>query len=353
MARVVIAMSGGVDSSLAAALLKEQGHEVTGIMLRLWAEESCQNNRCCTPQAVEEAQLIADQIGIPFYVFDYKQAFFEAVVQPFVQSYEQAQTPNPCILCNERVRFGQLLAEARDLGAEFLATGHYVRLVQEQETWWIHQGADREKDQSYMLYSLTQEQLRHCLFPLGGMNKQTTRALAAERGLAVSSKPDSQDLCFLGDDGLPAFLHRHGHNLSKPGEIVDLQGNLLGRHQGLEGFTVGQRKGIGISHPVPLYVVALDQAQNRLVLGEQPARQKTKLLLEQVHFPSLKPQGEIEVQLKVRYTAPMIQAQLHPLGPGQWVAMLEQPCQDPAPGQSAVFYQGERLWGGGFISQTS
>ncbi|MDT8445387.1 MAG: tRNA 2-thiouridine(34) synthase MnmA [bacterium] len=348
--KVVVAMSGGVDSSVAAALMVQAGHEVIGIMLRLWAEASCRDNACCAPEAVEQARAVAESLGIPFYVLDYQETFKELVVEPFTQTYLQAATPNPCLICNRKVRFGALMDEARSLGAQKLVSGHYVRLEEQAGTYRLLKGLDATKDQSYVLYQLDQEQLAHCLFPLGGMDKVEVRRLAQEMGLEVASKPDSQDLCFVGDDGYRGFLGRHAEKAILPGEFVDLEGNQLGRHMGLPYYTVGQRRGLGISAAEPLYVVALDAQKNQVVLGPQGARQASQVVLGDLRFQQpLDEHLQRELTARIRYNMKEAPVQVEVVAGGKLVLHFDPPVLDVTPGQGAVIYDGDLLVGGGTI----
>ncbi|MDX2469957.1 MAG: tRNA 2-thiouridine(34) synthase MnmA [SAR324 cluster bacterium] len=353
MAKVVIAMSGGVDSSLAAALLVEQGHEVIGMMLRLWAEEGCASNRCCTPESVDDAKMVADQLGIPFYVIDYKARFKEQVVDPFIRTYEQNITPNPCVLCNEHVRFGGLLEEALDLGAEFIATGHYAKITNEKGTCRLFRGLDLSKDQSYVLYRLKQEQLAKVMFPLGEYTKVETRKMAEERGISVADKPDSQDLCFTGDHDYRDFLVKHQAKGIKTGNMVDRAGNILGKHRGLPFYTIGQRRGLGIGGPNgPYFVLSLDSKTNNLVIGQKTERGTTVVHAHDLHFLSTKPEVEcLEITAKIRYTSPQKEASLQLLPDNRAQITFYAEMLDVAPGQSIVFYLDDEVIGGGFIEK--
>ncbi|OGH01230.1 MAG: tRNA 2-thiouridine(34) synthase MnmA [Candidatus Lambdaproteobacteria bacterium RIFOXYD1_FULL_56_27] len=347
--KVVVGMSGGVDSSVAAALLVQQGHEVIGLMLKLWAEEGCRDNRCCAPEAVDQARSVARQLGIPFYVLDYKQVFKQKVVDPFVGTYLAGATPNPCLSCNRLVRFGAMMEEALALGADKLVTGHYVRLEEQAGRFLLKKGLDPRKDQSYVLYQLSQAQLARCLFPLGGMEKSQTRALAKEFGLEVASKPDSQDLCFVGDDGYRGFLARRANGAFGSGNFVDTQGRVLGRHKGLPLYTIGQRKGLGLSLPEPLYVVRLDRDKNQVVLGRESAREASLALVDQLLWQQDPgPYWGREVAVQVRYNSQERFARLEPHGPLAKLHFLE-PVKDLTPGQAAVFYDGDLLVGGGIL----
>lgn len=351
--RVVVAMSGGVDSSVAAALLVEQGYEVVGLMLRLWAEQGGAANRCCTPDAVADARRVADVLGIPFYVRDYKDTFKQTVVDFFIDGYAQGVTPNPCVVCNRDIRFDKLLKEALSLGGDYLATGHYVRVQQnEAGRYSLLKGLDPGKDQSYVLYTMTQERLAHLLFPIGGYAKADIRRIAAEKKLPVFNRPDSQDLCFLGNGDYRAFLQRRAPQVIQPGPIVNTQGQVLGEHQGLAFYTIGQRKGLGIATPEPLYVLQLDTAGNRLIVGPVEELGQSELLAGQVTYISGHPPTvPFAVTAKIRYKAREMTATLTPLEGGRAHLSFDLPLRDITPGQSVVFYAGEEVLGGGVIAK--
>jgi tRNA-specific 2-thiouridylase len=350
--RAVVAMSGGVDSSLAAALLQEQGYEVIGIMLRLWAEAGPAANRCCTPDAVADARRVADLLGIPFYVRDYKEIFKKTVVDFFTETYARGLTPNPCLLCNRQIRFGHLLDEALALDAAYLATGHYARVRQtaDGETQLL-KGIDPAKDQSYVLHRLGQAQLAHALFPVGEYTKPEVRAMARARGLPVSDRPDSQDLCFLGNGDCREFLARHAPGAARPGPILDTAGRELGEHRGLPYYTIGQRKGLGIAAPRPLYVLALDTSRNAVVVGMADELGRRELTAADVTYVGGRPpEGPLPVTAKIRYKAPAAPATLTPL-PGERARVcFDELLRDITPGQGVVFYQGEVVLGGGTIA---
>ncbi len=346
-------MSGGVDSSVAAALLVEQGYEVVGLMLRLWAEQGGAANRCCTPDAVADARRVADVLGIPFYVRDYKDAFKQTVVDFFIEGYAQGVTPNPCVVCNRDIRFDRLLKEALSLGGDYLATGHYVRVQQAEDgQFLLLKGLDPAKDQSYVLYTMTQERLAHLLFPVGGYAKADIRRIAEEKKLPVFNRPDSQDLCFLGNGDYRAFLQRRASQVVQPGPIVNTQGQVLGEHQGLAFYTIGQRKGLGIAAPEPLYVLRLDTAANRLIVGPAEELGQTELLAAQVTYISgHAPAAPVGVSAKIRYKAREMAATLTPLADWRAHLTFDLPLRDITPGQSVVFYAGEQLLGGGVIEK--
>ncbi len=350
--RAVVAMSGGVDSSTAAALLLEQGYEVIGIMLRLWAEAGPAANRCCTPDAVADAQRVADLLGIPFYVRDYKEIFKQTIVDFFTETYARGLTPNPCLLCNRQIRFGYLLDEALALDAGYLATGHYARVRRTTGgEYQLLKGADPAKDQSYVLHRLGQAQLAHALFPVGEYTKPEVRALARARGLPVSDRPDSQDLCFLGNGDYRDFLSRHAPGAAEPGPILDTVGRKLGEHRGLPYYTIGQRKGLGIAAPRPLYVLALDTARNAVVVGTAEELGRRELMAADVTYVGGRPpEGPLSVAAKIRYKAPGAAATLLPLPGARARVQFDEPLRDITPGQGVVFYQGEVVLGGGTIA---
>ncbi len=351
---MVVAMSGGVDSSTAAALLVEQGYEVIGIMLRLWSEiapgvES--SNRCCAPDAVEEARAVAHHLGIPFYLINAERTFKEQVVGDFTAEYTQGRTPNPCVVCNRRVRFGFLLDYALALGAGRLATGHYARTRTAPEgTRQLWRGVDRSKDQSYMLHRLSQRQLRRALFPLGDLTKAEVRSLASERGLRVAQRPESQDLCFVHDGDYRRFLRQWAPRTVIPGAIVDREGNRLGTHQGVAFHTIGQRRGLGIAAPEPLYVLDIRPEENLLVVGPAGALGRDRLTASPVHWIEGGPEAPImRLEVEIRYHTEPIPATVTVLDEDRVEVVLDHPLRDITPGQSAVFYMGDRCLGGGPI----
>jgi tRNA-specific 2-thiouridylase len=349
---VVVAMSGGVDSSVAAALLLEQGYRVIGVMLRLWSEPGREDsNRCCTPDAMAQARRVAAKLGFPFYPLDARQAFKSQVVSYFLDGYTQGDTPNPCLVCNRHIRWGMLLNYALSLGADFMATGHYARLRQD-ETGKVQllRGLDPGKDQSYVLHVLQQEQLQQAMFPVGNYTKAEVRQIAQRFGLAVAQRPDSQDLCFLAGDDYREFLLRNQPQVLSPGPIITRQGELLGEHRGLAFYTIGQRKGLGIAAPEPLYVLDKDTSRNALIVGEQNELGRTELLAGEVNWLDGSPPTEvIRANVKIRYKAADAPAEVLPLSGNRAAVRFQQPLRDITPGQAAVFYQGERCLGGGII----
>jgi len=351
--KVAVAMSGGVDSSVAAALLKEQGFDVVGMMLRLWSEQGRDDsNRCCAPESVALARRVAAQLEIPFYVVDAKDAFRATVVQAFLDGYGRGETPNPCLQCNRKIRWTLLLEHALALGAELMATGHYARLEPDPRgKLRLLRARDLAKDQSYVLHVLNQHQLRRAVFPLGERSKTEVRRLAALRSLPTATRHDSQDLCFLAGDDYRHFLRRNRPEMLVPGRIVDLQGRVLGEHAGLANYTIGQRKGLQVHSQAPMYVVRKEIAANRLVVGTQVELGAGSLMAADVNWLAGEPMpGPFRAQVKTRYTATEKPALVTPLDEGGWVRIaFDQQQRDITPGQAAVFYVGEAVLGGGII----
>lgn len=351
--RVAVAMSGGVDSSVAAALLVAQGYDVIGLMLRLWSEPGQEgHNRCCTPSQMGRARQVAERLSIPFYTLDVKDYFRRSIVQFFLDEYTQGRTPNPCLECNRHIRFGFLLDHALALEADYLATGHYAQIIQGAEGYELHQGVDGHKDQSYVLHVLGQAELARTLLPVGGYTKPEVRRLAAAYALPVVDQSESMDLCFLGHTSYQAFLQRHAPESVAPGPIVDTQGQLLGAHTGLAFYTIGQRKGLGIAAAEPLFVVGKDQARNALVVGRRTELGHQRLTARRVNWiAGAPPAAPIPAEVKIRYRGVALPARLIPQLDAQVEVVFEAPTAGIAPGQGAVFYQGARCLGGGIIAQ--
>lgn len=346
-------MSGGVDSSTTAALLVEQGYEVIGVMMRLWAEEGRGGsvNRCCSPEAVEDARRVCSVLDIPFYLINYEREFKRQVVDPFIAEYTRGRTPNPCLACNRRIKFDLLLRWALAMGARYLATGHYARVRRVDGHYQLLKGRDREKDQSYVLYMLGQEELRHLLLPLGDYTKEQVRAMARQRGLPVADRAESQDLCFLADNDYRRFLRVHAPEAIRPGPILDTTGRVIGEHKGLPFYTIGQREGLGIAAPEALYVMEIDVSRNALVVGTKAELGRRELVATEVNYVSGQvPQESLEITAKIRYKAVESEALLIPLEDGQARVTFARPQRDITPGQGVVFYQGEVVLGGGIIS---
>jgi len=353
MSKVVVAMSGGVDSSVAAALLKEQGYEVIGMMMRLWSEPGKEeSNRCCTPDSMAQAKRVAAILDIPFYVIDAKDVFRETVVEYFLEGYARGETPNPCLVCNRKIRWTFLLDHALVLGADYMATGHYVRIKRDESGRnELLRAVDKSKDQSYVLHVLGQDKLKHALFPVGDYPKPEIRAIAEKHGLPTASRKDSQDLCFLAGEDYRNFLQRNAAEMLKPGEIVTRDGKSLGEHNGLANYTIGQRKGLGVASSVPLYVLGKNASNNALIVGTQDELGSSELIARDVNWSSGEvPTEPFRAEVKIRYTAKEAEALVTPIGENQVQVQFDAPQRDVTAGQAAVFYQGDLLLGGGIIS---
>jgi tRNA-specific 2-thiouridylase len=350
--KVVVAMSGGVDSSVAAALLKQQGYNVTGMMMRLWSEPGREeSNRCCTPDSMAQARRVAAKLDIPFHVLDAKDVFKDTVVQYFLDGYARGETPNPCLMCNRQIRWTFLLNHALALGAVYMATGHYVRIQRDENgAARLLRAVDHAKDQSYVLHVLTQDKLKHALFPVGDYPKPEIRKIAESFGLPTASRKDSQDLCFLAGDDYRNFLQRNAIEMFKPGEIVTRDGRVIGQHTGLVNYTIGQRKGLNVQSAVPMYVVDKDAGSNTLVVGVQEELGFSELTARDVSWQSgAVPAEPIRAQVKIRYTAREVEAWVDPLNEDQVRVRFDAPVRDVTAGQAAVFYDGDVLLGGGII----
>ena len=353
--RIVVAMSGGVDSSATAALLKSEGYDVVGITLQLYDHGAALGRKgaCCAGQDIHDAGAVAARLGIPHYVLDYEARFRGAVIDDFAESYARGETPVPCIRCNERVKFRDLLGVAKDLGADALATGHYVRRVSGPEGPELHRAADAARDQSYFLFATTREQLDFLRFPLGELGKDETRAIARRLDLPVAAKPDSQDICFVPSGDYAAVVQKLRPGAAEPGEVVDLGGRVLGRHDGVIHFTVGQRKGLGIASEEPLYVLRLEPEQRRLVVGPRASLGQSRVRLAGVNWLGGAPGTEgIRVAVKLRSAQPPLPATLFLDTAGAGEAELDAPALGVAPGQACVCYDGTRVLGGGWIQRS-
>lgn len=349
-------MSGGVDSSTAAALLLREGYDVVGITMKLWPQDcvSRAEDKCCGPQAVSDARAVCHRLGIPFYLVDEAGAFQEEVIAYFAAEYQAGRTPNPCVMCNEKLKFGTLLKQARKLGGTHIATGHYARVEPDPATgrWRLLRGRDPRRDQSYFLFSLRQEQLAHTLFPLGGLLKQETREHAREARLKTAEKEESMEICFVPDNDYGRFLTTAGLVQPQAGEIVDLQGRVLGHHEGIALFTIGQRRGLRLAAPEPLYVIDLDPARNRVIVGPAGALNCARYTVERCNWiPFESPPGPIEVLAKIRYNHPGTPAIVTPLEGGRAGVELREPQRAITPGQASVFYAGDQVLGGGWITR--
>lgn len=355
--RVVVAMSGGVDSSVAAALLVEQGYDVIGMMMRLWSEETVaggSHNRCCTPDQMADARRIADKLGIPFYVLDTKDVFRSTIVEYFIDQHRQGFTPNPCLECNRHIRFDWLQKNALALDADYLATGHYARIDQDATgRFRLRKGIDDNKDQSYVLSVMGQTQLRHAMFPVGEYPKPEVRQLAEKFGLPTASKKDSQDLCFLGDGDYRRFLNVYASDVMQPGPIVRSTGEVVGQHDGLANYTIGQRKGLNVFYSAPLYVLAMNPYRNALVVGTADELGQTSLTAKRVNWISGEPPTEpFRAEVKIRYKAKPVSATIEPLGTDRIAVQFDTRLRDITPGQAAIVYEDDICLGGGIIERT-
>ena len=350
--RVVVAMSGGVDSSVTAALLKDRGFEVIGITMQIW-ERSPDWGGCCGIGSVEDAKKVAYRLGIPHYVLNFRDIFKEKVIANFCEEYTEGRTPNPCIRCNKYIKFDALLKKARQLGADYIATGHYARIEfnNKRKRYLLKKGIDSQKDQSYVLYVMSQEQLERTLMPLGDFTKDQVRRIAREKDLPVANKPESQEICFIPDNNYGAFLKEYiPQRAYKPGPIVNREGKFIGEHRGIIFYTVGQRKGIGIADKEPLYVTSIDKENNTIVVGKKEDVYSDELIAENVNFIYIeKLKTTIKIEVKVRYLHPTASATIFPLDRDKVKVKFDQPQWAITPGQAVVFYNGKEVLGGGTI----
>ena len=351
--RVPVALSGGVDSAVAAALLLEQGYEVVGVMLRLWTEDDPgedPTNRCCAAEAVSRAQSVADRLGISFTLIDAEAVFRARIVDYFIAEYGAGRTPSPCVPCNRIVRFGLLLDRVLAMGDAHMATGHYARVRQVGGRYQLLRGRDPRKDQSYFLHILSQGQLAHVLFPLGELTKEEVRVIARQRGLPVADQPESQDVCFLAGGDYRRFLANQAPHLFRPGPIRDTFGRVLGQHQGLPAYTIGQRKGLGVSAPEPLYVIAIEPAQNALIVGPATELGRDECLVAGMHYIAGEaPAATFDAMAQIRYRADPVAVTVTALPGERAHVRFAAPQRGLTPGQFLVLYDDEVVLGGGAI----
>lgn len=357
--KVVVAMSGGVDSSVAAALLREQGYDVVGLFMRMGslagvgAGSEPRSRSCCSAEDAYDARRVAISLDIPFYVLNFKEEF-EGLIDYFCTEYARGRTPNPCIVCNQRLKFGKLLRFASYLGARYLATGHYARVEEVGGRYVLKAGLDRRKDQSYVLFSLTQEQLARALFPLGEWTKEKVRNKAAELGLKTRDKPDSQEICFVPDDGYGKLIREHSGGSIRPGLIVDTQGRVLGSHPGVQFFTIGQRRGLGIAMGEPYYVVDIDPIDGVVTVGRGKETLVTEFYVSGLNWVATRGLGEkLRAEVKIRYGHRTVPATVYACrdDAGMVRVVFDEPQRAVTPGQAAVFYSGDVVLGGGWIER--
>lgn len=349
--RVVVAMSGGVDSSVAACLLKTDGYDVVGVTMKLWNDDKSvgdiYSKGCCTLEDVEDARRVCQIIGVPHYVMNFQKEFKEHVIDYFVSEYQKGRTPHPCLACNDKIKFDFLLNKSKALGIDYVATGHYARLEHNEDVTRLRMGIDQAKDQSYVLFNLKPYQSKNLLLPIGSYTKTEIRGIAREFNLPVATKPDSQEICFIPMNDYRAFIAER--SFSRPGDIVDTSGNVLGNHDGIENFTVGQRRGLGINSTKPLFVVKIVKDANQVVVGQANDLLSDSLWASGVNYlTGVQPENEMLVRAKIRYKSGLCDAKLIPYG--QWAKIdFSEPQRAITPGQAVVFYLGDEVIGGGYI----
>jgi len=353
-------MSGGVDSSVAAATLKEEGYQVLGATMQIWpldeqADYADRLGSGCGTDAIEDAKKVASKLAIPHYVVNLRNIFTQKVITEFCHEYSLGRTPNPCISCNRDIKFGALLKRAKELGADFIATGHYARIEEDNDTgrYLLKKGVDQRKEQSYFLYSLNQEQLRHSILPIGNLTKERVREIADELQLAVSAKPESQEICFIPDNDYPRFLKERIPEAAKPGPILDKEGTVLGEHKGILFYTIGQRRSLGISAREPLYVTAVNPEKNAIVVGKKWEVYGSELIAFRLNWIAIdKPEQPLAVSAKVRYLHQEAEAVVTPVDEDSVRVKFHEPQLAITPGQAIVLYHGDTVVGGGVIERT-
>lgn len=353
--KVVVGMSGGVDSSVTAYLLKEQGYDVIGVTMQVWQEDEeyeAAEGGCCSLSAVEDARRVAYKLDIPFYVMNFKDIFKKNVIDYFIDEYMEGRTPNPCVACNKYIKFDALLKKAMDLGAEYVATGHYASIEKIDDRYLLRRSEDDRKDQTYALYNLTQFQLAHTLMPCGVYKKDKIREIAKEIGLLVHNKKDSEEICFIPDNDHGSYIKKQVPGKVREGYFVDKEGNILGKHKGIVYYTIGQRKGLGIALGTPVFVTDINPLTNTIVLGSEEDIFKTELIAKDINFiPFDKLEDTMEVEAKIRYSAKPSKAWITPLEDGSVKVKFENKQRAITKGQSVVFYNKEYLVGGGIIEE--
>lgn len=349
--KVMIGMSGGVDSSVSAYILKKQGYDVTGVTMQIWQDGKEDTDTCCSLTAVEDARRVASILEIPYYVLNFKKEFDEKVIKYFISEYLQGRTPNPCIACNRYVKFEELLNKAISMNMDYIATGHYAKVEKVGDRYLLKKSASKTKDQTYVLYNLTQDQLSKVLFPLEGLEKEEVRRIAKELGLSVYNKPDSQEICFVEDNDYSKFIEENSDIDVKPGNIVDTKGNILGKHNGIFNYTIGQRKGLSIPSNKALYVIEIDIEKNEVVVGDDSEGYSSELVAKDINLISIdRLEKEMRVDAKIRYGAKESPATIVPLEDGAIQVHFDVPQRAITPGQAVVFYDKDVVVGGGIIS---
>jgi len=351
--RVLVAMSGGVDSAMAAAILKNAGHEVIGATMKIWPKEYCGKHKersCCSLQDIEDAKKVCDTLGIRHYVLNFENVFRKEVIDYFVREYLAGRTPNPCIVCNEKIKFGALFKKAEEMECDFIATGHHAR-IERNGSYRLRESVDKSKDQSYVLFSLNLTQMQKILFPIGDFSKDNVKAMAASQGLKVYKKAESQEICFVPEDNYFDFINEYRGIEIKRGDIIDSSGRVVGTHNGFWNFTIGQRKGLGISHKNPLYVIGIDAEKNTIVVGDFSEVKKKRFIVKNTNWFYRNDAGSFKAEVKIRYNHKKARALLKDIGHEKVEVQFEEPQEAITPGQAAVFYDGEYVLGGGWIEK--